>query len=221
MGLSAVFPGPLESRQILSIKKTLYVTGSENFMTLTPELSPRIHPKVHSESVLSELGISKNTYYADVKFLGITIHKDEKRKAFITQEDFNLLIELRKHIEKTGTRQGFEAQKGGLVVSEKSELTNTNPAEITSTNNQIDYPQPEEPIATDEMGQQLFRAGAELKAKETAMPHLVIRAVADQLHEEQLPEDLKEKVEATKEAANPKWNPGDLADSLIRRYAAG
>ncbi len=157
--------------------------------------TPRIYPKFYSDFVLSELGISKDAYYADIKFLGITIQKDENRKAFITQEDFNLVIQLRKHLEKTGTRRGFEAQKGELVVSEKSEIANTNPAGITSTNNQIDYPQPEEPIATDEMGQQLFRAGAELKAKETAMPHLVIRAVADQLEEDQLPEDLKGKSE--------------------------
>ncbi len=190
-------------------------------MTTPPKITPKIYPRFYNEDVLSRLGIGLKTYYSDIKFLDIKTQKDENRKAFITQEDFNLLIQLRRHIEKTGTRQGFEAQKGELVVSEQSELTNTNPAEITSTNNQIDYPQPEEPIATDEMGQQLFRAGAELKAKETAMPHLVVRAVADQLHEEQLPEDLKEKVEATKEAANPKWNPGDLADSLIRRYAAG
>lgn len=93
--------------------------------------------------------------------------------------------------------------------------------QIAAQNNAIDYPQPEEPIVTDEMGEQLFRAGAELKAKETALPHLVIRAVADQLEEDQLPEDLKKKVNATREAANPKWNPGDLASNLIRRYAAG
>ncbi|MEY2985584.1 MAG: hypothetical protein RLZZ568_2201, partial [Cyanobacteriota bacterium] len=47
-----------------------------------------------------------------------------------------------------------------------------------------------------------------------------VRAVADQMDEGQLLEDLKEKVNNAREAANPKWNPGDLAGSLIARYAA-
>jgi len=171
--------------------------------------------RIYTESVLSELQVGKDTYYADMKFLGITTQKDSDRKAYITQEDLDLLLALRSHVANNGTRQGFKnPQSGELMVRESGKVA-------TAGTNSIDYPQPEEPIANDDMGEQLFRAGAELKAREVAMPHLVVRAVADQLEEDQLPEDLREKVNATREAANPKWNPGDLASSLIARYAAG
>ena len=186
--------------------ETVYVTAAKNSMnSLT---------RIYTESVLEQLQVGKDTYYADIKFLGIKTQKDGDRKAFITQDDLDLLFALRSHVTNNGTRQGFKnPESGELIVRENNQ--------IAAQNNAIDYPQPEEPITNDEMGEQLFRAGAELKAKETALPHLVIRAVADQLEEDQLPEDLKEKVNATREAANPKWNPGDLASSLIARYAAG
>lgn len=173
-------------------------------------------PRIYTESVLAQLHVGKDTYYADIKFLGITTQKDSDRKAYINQEDLELLIALRSHVAQTGTRQGFcYPQNGDLVISNGSQKM----APIGS--NTTEYPEPEEPIANDDMGEQLFRAGAELKAKETAMPHLVIRAIADQMDEDQLPEDLKRKVNATREAANPKWNPGDLAGSLIARFAVG
>ena len=170
--------------------------------------------RIYTESVLAELQVGKDTYYAYIKFLGITTQKDADRKAYITQEDLYLLQALRSHVADNGTRQGFKhPQNGDLIVRESNQ--------IATQENAIEYPQPEEPIADDDMAEQLFRAGAELKAKETALPHLVVRAVADQMGEEQLPEDLKDKVNNAREAANPKWNPGDLASNLINRYAAG
>jgi hypothetical protein len=109
----------------------------------------------------------------------------------------------------------------GFEIPENGKLVVSNDAGISVTDQDIvDYPEPSKPIANDDMAENLFRAGAELKARETALPHLVVRAVADQMDEGQLLEDLKEKVNNAREAANPKWNPGDLAGSLIARYAA-
>jgi hypothetical protein len=193
--------------QILSQAETVYVISSQSFMNSSP--------RIYTESVLAQLQVGKDMYYADIKFLGITTQKDTDRKAYINQDELDLLIALRSYVAKNGTRKGFKPpQSGGLVVTNSPQLS-------TVDNKRVEYPEPEEPIANDEMGEQLFRAGAELKARETALPHLVIRAVADQLDEDQLPEDLREKVNATREAANPKWNPGDLASSLIARYVVG
>ncbi|MEY4518856.1 MAG: hypothetical protein RLZZ499_1455, partial [Cyanobacteriota bacterium] len=47
---------------------------------------------------------------------------------------------------------------------------------------------------------------------------LAIRAIADRMSEDDLPEDLKQKVEAVREAVNPKWTPADLADSILSQY---
>ncbi|WP_199194140.1 hypothetical protein [Pleurocapsa sp. CCALA 161] len=65
---------------------------------------------------------------------------------------------------------------------------------------------------------QLLRQAAQLKARELATPELAIRAIADRMTEEDLPEDLKQKVEAVREAVYPKWTPGQLADSILSQY---
>ena len=170
--------------------------------------------RIYPEQLLEEFSIGKDTYYTDLKFLGIVTKRDKDRKTYLTEEDAEKFRQLRTYITNTGTRKWFESSKNW-------ELTVSEPNQIATQQNAIEYPQPEEPIADDDMAEQLFRAGAELKAKETALPHLVVRAVADQMGEEQLPEDLKDKVNNAREAANPKWNPGDLASNLINRYAAG
>ena len=64
----------------------------------------------------------------------------------------------------------------------------------------------------------IVRKGAELKAREIAMPHLVVRAIADKLDESELPEDLQEKIEDAREVANPKFTPEEVADSILMSY---
>jgi hypothetical protein len=163
--------------------------------------------------LMQELGIKKDVYYLDLQFLGIKAMKGDDRKAYLTQEQADRVRALRSHMNQTGTRVGFDDGKpvNGLAIKEKNELATT----------QDIYTKPEDPIADQDMGQVLFRKGAELKARETAMPDLVVRAIADQLTEEQLPEDLQQKVELCREAANPKYTPADLASQLISRYAVG
>ncbi len=167
---------------------------------------------INPTDLMAELGIKKDVYYLDLQFLGIKAIKGEDRKAYLTQEQADRVRALRSYMNQTGTRVGFDDGKpvNGLAVKEKNELAN-----------QDIYTKPEDPIADQDMGQVLFRKGAELKAREVAMPDLVVRAIADQLSEEQLPEDLKEKVELCREAANPKYTPADLASQLIARYAVG
>lgn len=167
---------------------------------------------INPADLMTELGIKKDVYYLDLQFLGIKAIKGEDRKAYLTQEQADRVRALRYYMNQTGTRVGFDDGKpvNGLAVKDKSELAS-----------QDIYTKPEEPIADQDMGQVLFRKGAELKARETAMPDLVVRAIADQLTEEQLPEDLREKIGLCREAANPKYTPADLASQLIARYAVG
>ena len=63
-----------------------------------------------------------------------------------------------------------------------------------------------------------MRGAAQLKARELAMPHLVKREIANRMSEEDLPEDLKEKVAIAREVANPKFTPGQLAETLLNQY---
>jgi hypothetical protein len=50
------------------------------------------------------------------------------------------------------------------------------------------------------------------------MPDLVKRAIADKMTEDDLPFDLKEKVNLAREAANPKFTPSMVAERLLERY---
>ena len=64
----------------------------------------------------------------------------------------------------------------------------------------------------------LIRKAAEIKAQGLAMPDLVTLQLAGQMTFEDLPDDLKEKVSAVKEAASPKLNPASVASDLLAQY---
>jgi hypothetical protein len=79
------------------------------------------------------------------------------------------------------------------------------------------YVEAEEPTANFDINA-LLRGAAQLKARELATPNLIMRELANRMSEEDLPEDLKEKVAIASEVANPKWTPGQLADSILSQY---
>lgn len=81
------------------------------------------------------------------------------------------------------------------------------------------YVQPSPPTEQFEVNG-LMRSAAELKAREVAMPDLIKRAIADQITEEDLPFDLKEKVKKAREAANPKFTPTEVANKLLSQWRA-
>ncbi|WP_052056143.1 hypothetical protein [Myxosarcina sp. GI1] len=163
---------------------------------------------VRPDDLMAELDLKKSTYYDDLKFLGITASKDEDKKAYLTFEEAEQVRALRSHVNETGKSEGF--QSGALVHSSNNELA-TNPEEDDI------YIEPEEPTANFDLDG-LVRGAAELKARELAMPHLVKREVANRLTEEELPEDLREKIQAVREVANPKFTPGELADRLLSQW---
>ena len=254
---------------------------------------------IRPEELMEEIGIKKDTFYKDLKFLGIVKVKDENGLLCITQEDAERIRALREHIQETGKRQGFD--DNDIIIKENldddsdagitenpdistineqenksgnSELRTQNSEQdsVLSTNNSPNnsdfstgkssnnsshnsvlstsssshnstedsaliksnennsslktqndddiYVAPEEP--TDNMNLDgLVREAAELKAREVAMPDLVKRAIADEMTEDDLPEDLKEKVNLAREAANPKFTPSMVAKTILERYRQG
>jgi hypothetical protein len=150
---------------------------------------------VRPEDLMAELNIKSSTYYDDLKFLDITASKDENKKAYLTVDQANQVRALRFHVSKNGKRDGFSY--GGLTVSNNNELaTNSDPDSIYA----------------------LLRNAAQLKARELATPNLIIRELANRMSEEDLPEDLREKVAIAREVANPKWTPADVASKLLSQY---
>jgi hypothetical protein len=166
---------------------------------------------IRPENLINELGIKKDTYYADLNYLGIKAEKDSEGKAYLTFEQAEEVRSLRRHVENTGKREGFI--NNAIVKVDDSTA-------IASTNNNHEeniYVKPSEPTAQFDLDR-LMRDAAELKAREIAMPALVKRAIADKMTEEDLPEDLQEKVNLAREAADPKFTPVSVADVLLNQW---
>lgn len=163
---------------------------------------------VRPEDLMAELDLKKSTYYDDLNYLNIKADKDENQRAYLTNDQANQVRALRSHVIKNGKRDGFVY--GGLTVSNNNQLvTNPDPDSI--------YIEAEEPTSNIDINA-LFRGAAQLKARELATPNLIMRELANRMTEDDLPEDLKEKVAIAREVANPKWTPGQLADNLLSQY---
>ena len=168
---------------------------------------------IHRPEEVQELfGIKKVSYYSRLKRLGIEAHKDEQGKPYLDQAQFEAFKALHEHINNTGKMEGFvNTNTVTLATTEKTNIE-VSPEEI--------YTEPQDPIAQFELDK-LVRAAAELKAREIAMPALVKRAIANQLSEEDLPDDLKEKVNLAREAANPKLTPAAIASQVLNKSRSG
>lgn len=186
---------------------------SKKSVEIGVEVSAQTHKR--TTDLESLLGIKIPTIYKDMDFLQIKTIKDNKNLSWITNKDFERLLLLRKHVEEKGRRTGFQDLKSGeLITVEEEGITNNKNSEIS---NQDIYVEPEDPQENMDLDA-VVRQGAQLKAREIAMPHLVVRAIADKLEEHELPEDLQEKIEDAREAANPKFTPLDVADSILKSY---
>jgi hypothetical protein len=166
---------------------------------------------IRPEELMEELGIKKDAYYKDINYLDIKPEKDSEGKTFLTNEQADQIRSLRNHVNQTGKREGFS---NSSIVK----VDDSNSIESTNTNSEENiYVEPENPLDNFDVNQ-LIRQAAQLKARELAAPDLAIRAIADRMTEDDLPEDLKQKVEAVREAVNPKWTPAQLADNILAQY---
>jgi hypothetical protein len=175
-----------------------------NFCSMNQNSAPE--QMIRPEDLMSEFSIKKDTYYNDLKYLGIKPEKDSEGKPYLTFEQAEQIRALRNHVAKSGKREGFN--NSSIVAVSDSNLAQS-PEDI--------YIEPSEPTAQLDIDR-IIRKASELKARELANPDLAIRAIADRMTEEDLPEDLKEKVEAVREAVAPKWTPGQLADKILATY---
>ncbi len=183
---------------------------------------------IRPEDVQEMFGIKKVAYYNRLKFLEIQAHKDENNKAYLDESQLELLKQLDEYISVNGKMTGFTyskkeiKQEVSLVLTEENNLTasTNNSATITNHSGTIEpdiYVSPEEPTAQFNMEQLIYEA-AQLKARELAMQDLVKRALADGMQEEDLPAELKQKVNLAREAANPKFTPQEVAGTLLTQW---
>jgi hypothetical protein len=167
---------------------------------------------ISPEALMSELGIKKTKYYEILKHLDIKADKDSSGNIYLTIEKAE---KVRAYLSgNIQTAENDESANNSSLVK----ADNNNLAASTNNNSEEDiYIEPSEPTAQLDIDR-IIRKASELKARELATPDLAIRAIADRMTEDDLPEDLKEKVEAVREAVSPKWTPADLADKILANY---
>ncbi len=168
---------------------------------------------IRPEALQSELSIGRDTYYSDLKHLGIKADKDDKGNAYLTFEQAEQVRQLRSYVIENGTRKGFVYEKvehenniGSSIVKATDnniETAQSNPeAQITTTEEDIYVSEtsPTDDINLDE----LVRTAKEIKARNLSMRNLLAVELANNMSYEDLDPDLQEKVRIAQDAANPK-----------------
>ncbi|MCC3498365.1 MAG: hypothetical protein JGK38_17355 [Microcoleus sp. PH2017_15_JOR_U_A] len=171
---------------------------------MTEELSTKQRP----DEICKTLGIGTTTYYNRLEHLGIEASKDEEG-VYLNAEQMKRMEELHEHIKRTGKMKGFRGG-GQLAVSESSGLASELeiPEVEAETFAQID----------DEMLSQLIDEAGELRTQQIAMPHLVRLHLANNMTEDDLSDEQRAKLQAIREAANPKPNAVTVAQQLLERH---
>lgn len=163
------------------------------------------------DEVQREFDIKSAQYYERLKFLQMKANKDSQGKAYLDQSQFDRMKRLDRHIRETGEMDGFiDSEAGELAPIESANLAAVEGGDLAEP-----IPTLEEPTIENDLGKQIFRAAAELKASELSMMPQVIREVANRLTKDDLPDDLKAKVERTEEATRPNFHPSAIADKLL------
>lgn len=165
-----------------------------------------VERQIRPDEAMELLGVKKDAYYARLKFLGIKTEKDKDGKAYLSQEQFDQLVELGSWIEQNGKMEGFPNSNSALATSQAGSLLDT------------DQPEAEAGDRYSEQLDDLIRSAAELKAHQIVMPDLVIRELAGRMDYSDLPADLKAKVDAVKEGSRPNFQPATIAANLLDQW---
>ncbi len=177
----------------------------------------------YTGDLLERWDIGKSAFYDRLKYLGIQLEKGSSNKGYLTDEQVKFMDELDSHIKKTGKMEGFN--NSSLVKNNDSNLVQSSDNNSLATGNEDEYSltspdeiavETEEPDDGFDMDD-AFRVGAEIKTRRLAMPNLMALAIADELTEEDLPPDLQQKLNAVREAVNPKWKPEGVAKQYVER----
>jgi hypothetical protein len=183
----------------------VYSTYYVNLILKIP-MTTELSTKRRLDEICEILGIGKSTYYDRLKFLGIKASKDAEGP-YLSEEQFQMMAQLDEHVKQTGKMEGFGG--GQLAISESSGLALEIPEQV----------EPETFADRDDEGlDALIREAAQLKVQQAAMPELIKLHLAAGMSEDDLPDDLKARLQAVREAANPKQNAAAIAQQLLQRH---
>lgn len=156
---------------------------------------------------MEQLGLKKDAYYGDLKYLGIQAQRDSEGKSFLDEEQFQLLVALRKHVEETGKRDGFQVP-GDLATVAAGEMAGQESEPIHT----------EAPQAEQFDVQSIISEAAELAGSRMTMREQVVNAIAEQMTFEDLPADVQSKVQNVRASADPKGQPQKVAAAMLSQW---
>ena len=170
--------------------------------------------KIRPDDLIREFNIGKDTYYDDLKYLGIKAERDSESKPYLTFEQAEQVRALRSHVSKTGKREGF-SNSALTVLNDNNLATSTNSNSVENTEDI--YIEPTEPTEQFDFNQ-LLRKAEEVKTRRLATPDLIVQELANRMSEDDLSDDLKQKLSAVRETVNPKWTPASLAETILAQH---
>ncbi len=182
---------------------------------------------IRPDELQAQLSIGKDTYYDDLKHLGIKAGKDSKGNAYLTFEQAEQVRALRSYVIESGTRKGFVYEKvehetnieSSIVKAEESTIETSDSSATTAVVHPEEDIYISETSPTDNINlDNLIRTAQELAARNIAIPSLIATELASNMEFDDLPPDLQEKVRIAQDAANPKKHqPKLIAQTLLKQ----
>ena len=170
-----------------------------------------VEHQMRPDELMAELSIKKQTYYNYLDHLGIKAGKDSKGRVYLTQDQADQVRALRSHVQDGGKIEEFSVSNlkaNGLVKADETELAEESAAQ-TSEEQQIPGFEAEE----------LVRGAAELAGHRMTMAQQLMLQMANQMTYDDLPDDVKAKVDGLREATNPKpQNLSAIATDLLSQW---
>ena len=179
-----------------------------------------VSTKYTPEEIQNKYGIKPAQYYERLKFLKIKAKKDNSGKAYLDDQQVSILDSLDNHIKLTGKMEGFSGG-GQLAISSLGNTTTamaTPAVGVASATIEVEIPSTEPDI--EGRFDVLIRRAQEIKAQNLVTPELVALNLAAQMTEDDLPKDLRQKLEEVRGAANPKYQHAQIATNLLAQYRA-
>jgi hypothetical protein len=89
------------------------------------EQNSEVERQIRPDDLMADVGVKKDTYYGDLKFLGIKAEKDAEGKAYLTEAQASQIRALREHVGRTGKRDGFSGSASPTVTDQNSGPVNS------------------------------------------------------------------------------------------------
>ncbi|MBE9067900.1 hypothetical protein IQ260_14700 [Leptolyngbya cf. ectocarpi LEGE 11479] len=174
--------------------------------------------QIRPNELMDQLGIKKDAYYAYLKALDITAEKDSNNKAYLTEDQAKLVRLLRQHVVAGGKIDEFDLELA-LQAAAESALAIADSGEIGTLNGQPD-PEPTQEIDLSQGldMEALYREASEIAVERLTASERVVMAMASKMTYEDLHPEAKAKVDHVRTASVPKFNPHEVADSLLSQF---